>query len=266
MNKRRQTIGLALGSGAARGLAHVGVLKVLEQEGIPVDLITGSSMGALVGAFYAAGMPVTMMEKFAGSFERKQWVDPVIPRMGLIKGERICEMIRLLTKGLQFADLKVPLGVVATDLRSGQRVVFNEGSVAEAVRASISIPGIFEPVRKDEMVLVDGGVVDRVPVALAREMGADIVIAVDVGFDINRLAGSRLNSLVDVLVHSIELLEHEAMKHKFLDADIVIKPEVHDISPARFDQPENCINAGINATESVIPMIKELLGQEELVK
>lgn len=263
MEKPKPVVGLALGSGAARGLAHIGVLKVFEREGIPVDLITGSSIGALVGAFYAAGMPLAIMEKFSASFDHKQWIDPILPRTGLMKGERVYEMIRLLTKGQQFADLRIPLGVVATDLRSGQRMTFREGNVADAVRASISIPGVFEPFRKDGMVLVDGGVLDRVPAALAREMGAEFVIAVDVGFDVNRQDGMRLNSIVDILIHSIDLLEYEAMKNKFLDADIIIKPEVHTVNPARFDHAEECVQAGIAAAEAVIPLIREQLRLEE---
>jgi len=264
MQTRRPLVGLALGSGAARGLAHIGVLKALEKAKIPIDFLAGSSIGALVGAFYAAGMSVEMMEKLALAFDRKQWIDPVLPRSGLIKGYRIHEMIRLLTKNQQFADLKIPLAVVATDLRLGERVVFTEGNVADAVRASISVPGIFEPVRIGERILVDGGVTDRVPVSVLREMGAEKIIAVDVGSDVLRYAKAKSVSFLDVLLHSIEILENEAMKNKIIVADILIRPEVGGISPARFDQPEQCIRNGFVAVEEQLARIKELIGQEAI--
>ena len=178
-------IGLALGGGGARGLAHIGVLKVFERHGIPIDLIAGTSMGGLVGALYASGVKPEDMEKEMVRRGRvTEWVklvDFTISTRGIVKGARIYDhLAMLLGKDLTFDDLRLPLSVVSTDLRSGREVVLQQGKIVDAVRATISIPLVFLPVERDGMKLVDGGVVNNVPVSVARQMGAQKVIAVDV--------------------------------------------------------------------------------------
>ena len=186
--KKGLKIGLALGGGSARGLAHIGVIQVLQAYGIPIDIIAGTSIGSLVGSLYAAGDSIENMEKAVLLLNKRKMLslmDFTIPRSGLIRGNRIEKM--LIDWGLEdktFDELNIPFAAVATDIESGERVILHQGKVADAVRASISIPGIFIPVKYDDRYLVDGGVVDPVPVDLAKKMGADIIIAVSLAIKI----------------------------------------------------------------------------------
>ncbi|GMV56492.1 MAG: hypothetical protein AMXMBFR6_22970 [Betaproteobacteria bacterium] len=181
-----RTVGLALGSGSARGLAHIGVLRAIREAGIDIKVIAGTSMGALIGAVLAAGGLDSLTAKFLG-LDWKYMVsllDPVFPRSGLIDGRKIADFVRTLVPDTAIEDLNIPFAAVATDLATGREVVIDHGDLTEAVRASIAVPGIFTPVRRDGHVLVDGGLVDPVPVSAARAMGADLVIAVDLNHDI----------------------------------------------------------------------------------
>jgi NTE family protein len=176
-------IGLALGSGAARGFAHIGVLKVFDDEKIPVDFITGTSVGALVGAVYASGISAKEMEEVVLNLDRKQitsFFTPTIPYSGLIEGRRLTELIKSIIGNPNIEDLKIPFAAIATDVMSGKEVRITKGSVVEAVRASISIPGIFTPCKYNGNFLVDGGLVNPVPVNRVRDVGIDFVIAVNV--------------------------------------------------------------------------------------
>jgi NTE family protein len=180
--KKGLKFGLALGSGSARGMAHIGVIQVLEAYYIPIDMIAGTSIGSVVGAVYATGASVGKMKKAALAMKHKKTFglfDPTLPRSGLISGnraEKILNSIALQDK--TFDDLKIPFTAVATDIKSGAKVILNQGSVIKAVRASFSIPGIFTPVKYQDYYLVDGGLVDPVPVDIVQKMGADIIIAV----------------------------------------------------------------------------------------
>jgi len=180
--KRGLKIGLALGSGSARGLAHVGVIMALEAYNIPIDIISGTSIGSVIGSLYASGATVRQLEEVALSIKKSKtlfMIDPVFPHSGLISGDRIEKMLnQFAIKDKTFDDLKIPFAAVATDVESGAEVILNQGKVIDAVRASISIPGIFTPVKYQDYYLVDGGVVDPVPVDVAKMMGADIIIAV----------------------------------------------------------------------------------------
>jgi len=166
---KKPRIGLALGAGAARGLAHIGVLQVIKEENIPVDLVAGSSIGSVFGALFACGHDFQRLERLAYELRQKQFIDLSVPRMGLLRGNKVEEMLRLLTQNKNFDQLDIPLYVVAVDLVSGEKVIINEGNVAKALRASIAIPGIFQPVGTDGRVLVDGAVMDRVPINVVRE-------------------------------------------------------------------------------------------------
>ncbi|WP_240620168.1 patatin-like phospholipase family protein, partial [Peribacillus acanthi] len=150
---REPKIGLALGSGGARGFAHLGVLKVLKENNIKVDYIAGSSMGALVGAFYAAGTDMDQLYKISSNFKRKYFLDFTVPKMGFISGKKVKEFIRIFTKNKKLEDLDIPLWIVTTDIKTGEKVIFKEGPIAEAVRASISIPGIFVPEKINNRLL-----------------------------------------------------------------------------------------------------------------
>ncbi len=196
------TIGLALGSGGLRGLAHIGVLKVLEREGIPVNYIAGCSIGSLIGSLYAAGLDSETIFKLAKNLKRRHWIDFVIPKMGLVAGDRTLETVRLLTQRKHFDELAIPLAVVAADLNTGQEVVFRDGEVAHAVRASISVPGVFVPYNYDGRLLVDGAVVNPTPMDIVHSMGADIVIAVDLvpTGDVAAFA-----NIFDVIIQTIDI-------------------------------------------------------------
>ena len=180
--KIKGKVGLALGGGAARGWAHIGVIEALLRRGIAVDCVAGTSMGALVGAVYASGR-IRELKGFASNFDWKQmfhFLDVIMPRSGLIDGKKVEEFVSSLIKEELIEDMKIPFMAVATDLATGDEVAIGEGNTIEAIRASISIPGIFTPFEKDGMMLADGGLVNPVPVNVARSMGADFVIAVDV--------------------------------------------------------------------------------------
>lgn len=179
-------VGLALGSGSARGWAHMGVIKALTEADIRVDYVAGTSIGAVVGAVYASGK-IGALEDVALQLDWRQivsFLDVVFPKSGLIDGKKIADFVRTHVTPKNIEDLTLPFCAISTDLETGSEVVIRKGDVIEAVRASISIPGIFTPVRRNGMILVDGGLVDPVPVRVVREMGADFVIAVDLNHDI----------------------------------------------------------------------------------
>lgn len=254
----RPVVGLALGSGGARGFAHIGVLKYFKEKQIPVDMVAGSSMGSLVGALYAVHQNPYLLEKVAVAMRRKYWTDFTVPRLGLLAGDKVRELVRLLTHGKNIEELSLPLGIVATDIQSGEEVTFTSGPVDLAVRASISIPGIFEPVFYGDRVLVDGGVVNRVPVSLLYQMGADIVIAVDVSQQIPRV---KIRSLYDVVAQTMDVMAEMIHRSRQVTADVLICPEVGHISSTDFSQPKSCIEAGEEAAaeklEEVLSCIRE---------
>jgi NTE family protein len=199
------TVGLALGSGSARGWAHIGVIRALTEAGIHVDYIAGTSIGSLVGAVYASG-GIGTLEDVVLQFDWKQiayFLDVVLPKSGLIDGKRVSAFIRSHVKGINIEELPIPFCAVATDLGTGNEVILKQGDIIEAVRASISVPGIFTPVKKNGTILVDGGLVNPVPVSVARQMGADFVIAVDLNHNIV----GRKESKISTPDSNFELLE-----------------------------------------------------------
>jgi NTE family protein len=181
MPDKQCKIGLALGSGAARGMAHIGVLKVLEKTGVRIDTIAGTSVGAFIGALYAAGVPASQMEEVARNVDWRQLarlLDPTLPTSGLIDGRKVARFMAELLPIHTFEELKIPLAVVATDVETGEMVIIKKGNLLLALQAAIAFPGIFTPVRFGDRFLVDGGLCNPVPVDVARELGADIVIGV----------------------------------------------------------------------------------------
>lgn len=255
-DKHKPKIGLALGSGGARGFAHIGVLKVLDEHQIPIDYLAGSSMGSFIGALYANDIQPHMMEKLALNLKRKHWLDLTVPNMGLVAGQKAKELFRLLTHGKNIEDLSKPLAIVATDIETGERVVFREGPVDQAIRASTSIPGIFVPERVGDRLLVDGGVIDRVPITVTKEMGADLVIAVDVAhFDVKM----KVSSIFEVIAQAIDVMEREILRHRMLSADLVIRPDVGHHSSISYTGIEEIIAEGEKAALEHIDQIKELI-------
>jgi NTE family protein len=251
-------IGLALGSGGARGFAHLGVIKVLSDAGIPIHLIAGSSMGALVACFYGAGIDLDRLYKFSTAFKRKYFLDFTVPKMGFIQGKKVKELIRFFTHGKNIEELSIPIAVVATDLITGEKVVFTEGPAAEAVRASISIPGIFVPEKYQGRLLVDGGVTDRVPISVAKEMGADIVIAVDVS---RVKQNAEITSIYDVIMQSIDIMQTEIINNQESTANIMIRPPVEEFSSRAFTNIEEIIKLGEEETKKLLTQIKAIIEQ-----
>jgi NTE family protein len=251
-------IGLALGSGGARGFAHLGVIKALKDAGIPIDLIAGSSMGALVGSFYGAGIDMDRLYKLSTAFKRKYFLDFIVPKMGFIAGKKVKEFIKVFTHGKNIEELSIPIGIVATDLLTGEKVVFKQGPIAEAVRASISIPGIFVPEKYQGRILVDGGVTDRVPVSVAKEMGADIVIAVDVS-RVKR--NDEITSIYDVIMQSIDIMQTEIINNREIAADIMIRPPVEIYSSRAFTNIEEIIKLGEEETKKQLMQIEMVIDQ-----
>jgi NTE family protein len=221
--KKGLKFGLALGSGSARGMSHIGVIQVLEAYHIPIDMIAGTSIGAVVGSVYATGASVEQIKEAALAMKQRKsfsFLDPTIPRSGLISGNRTEEILeKIALKDKTFDDLKIPFAAVATDIKTGAKVILNQGSVIKAVRASISIPGIFTPAKYQDYFLVDGGVVDPVPVDVVQMMGANIIIAVSLTqkspksmvMIVNKETGD-LNEVEDSFAFGINIKEIQKFK------------------------------------------------------
>lgn len=250
----RRKIGLALGSGLARGLAHIGVIKTLLNAGIRVDYMAGTSMGSVIAALHACGLKIKMMERLAESISRRTWMDFTFPRMGLIAGDRLEQLVFMLTGRRNFEDLDIPMAAVATDIMIGEKIVLRHGPVARAIRASCSIPGIFNPVEIEGRLLVDGGVLERVPTRVVREMGADLVIAVDVGYYIEEY---KVNHIFDVLSKSLDIMSREIQKFQEHDADILIAPHMQEIGPFHFQKATEAIRRGEEAASDILQKLKE---------
>ncbi|WP_332689989.1 patatin-like phospholipase family protein [Halalkalibacter lacteus] len=256
MARTRPKIGLALGSGGARGFAHIGVLKVLEKENIPIDYIAGSSMGALVGSLYGVGQSPYNLERFALLFRRKYYIDFIVPKLGFVAGQKAKDLIRMLAKGKKLEELSPPVAVVATDIKNGERVILTEGDVATAVRASIAIPGIFVPEKIGERLLVDGGVIDRIPVSVVKEMGADVTIAVDVSYFRTE---PELHTIYDVIMQSMDIMAREMIRVQEFDSSVMIRPIVKHSSSLDFSGVERLIQCGEDATLDKLDEIKSCI-------
>ncbi len=263
-------VALVLGGGAARGFAHIGVIRALEQEKIPVDMIVGTSVGSLIGAIYAADRNSFELEWTAFQLEKDSIFDygimNAISGMGLAKGEKLEAFVRSKVATANIEDLKIPFAAVATDLNRGTRVVLDKGSVATSVRASSAIPGVFQPVTFQGKLLVDGGVIDNIPAAVARERGADIVIAVDIG---EQVINFKISDLIDVMLQSITIMGAENARFHKKDADVLIAPKIGDVGMLDFSQKKRCMQAGIDAAQAAMPEIKakiEEWGRKKLAK
>ena len=254
-SENRPRIGLVLGGGAARGFAHVGVIRALEQEKIPIDLVVGTSVGSLIGALYAHEKNSFELEWTAFSLEKDDLLDYVLlsASMGPVKGERLEAFVNKKVPVANIESLKIPFSAVATDLNRGTRVVLDRGPLARAIRASCAIPGVFQPVDHQGRLLVDGGVVDNLPVAVAREKGADIVIAVDISQNVTNF---NITNLVDVTLQSVNIMFSENVSQGRRSADILISPAVGTVAMMDFTQKKRLMQAGIEAGQQAAPAIR----------
>lgn len=247
-------IGLALGGGAARGFAHIGVLQVLEEQGIRADVVVGTSAGSVVGALYAAGKTPTELASMAMSLDESSITDWVFPGRSLLKGEALARFVRTHTGGKNIEAMRLPLGIVATDLQSGQPILFRRGDAGTAVRASSSVPAVFEPVRISGREYIDGGAVSPVPVRFARQMGADVVIAVDISAIPE---GMPVKGPVDILLQTYNIMGHAISQFELQDADVVMRPKLEGIGSTDFSARRLSILAGREAALMVLPQLKE---------
>jgi len=286
--KEKLKVGLALGGGGARGLAHIGVLKVLKRENIPIDLIVGTSMGAIIGAAYALKKDISTLEKIAEkyskigefninlSFSEKEKEDKPyfikkmsdflkkgyvlnleLRRKYLNDGEGLKKIINDLVGDKVFADTKIPFAAVAADLIKGEKVILNQGKLFNALLASASIPGIFPPIILEGKILVDGGIVDVVPIEAARSLGANFIIAVNVSPTLKKRF--EFSNAVEILFRSDSITSNELIKLQLSFADLVITPKVERFHWSNFSKPEKCIREGEIAAQNVLSELKKKL-------
>lgn len=256
--KKPLRIALALGGGAARGFAHIGVIKALEAQGIVPDIVVGTSAGSVVGALYASGMSGFDLQKVALQMEEQMVADWTLPNRGVLKGEALQAFINQKVNHLTIQNMARPLGVVATDLQSGELVLFRRGDTGMAVRASSAVPGMFQPVEISGRDYVDGGLTSPVPARSARAMGADFVIAVDIS---NVGRADRLTGTLDVLLQTFSIMGHAISRHELEDADVVIRPKTAAVSSTDFQGRHLAIMEGEKAVAAVIPELKARLAE-----
>ena len=251
-------IAVVLGAGASKGFAHIGVLKVLESNKIPVHMIVGTSAGSFVGSLYAYGYNAFDLQKLSFSIEKGDVVDLAIPDNGFIKGEKLEEYVNRTVKNMPLEKLKIPFYAVATDIQTGREVIFGIGNTGTAVRASCSIPGIFKPVNISGRMYVDGGVVSPVAVDAARKLGADIVIAVDIAGDVD---SSQPQGTIDTILQSINIMYSKLAAIQLSRADIVIKPKVGYIGNSDFSKRHEAVLEGEKAAIEMLPKIQEIVNK-----
>lgn len=288
MAKEKLKVALALGGGGARGLAHIGVLKVLERENIPIDIITGTSMGAIIGGVYALKKDISAIEKVAEKYSKisefnidfsfnekgekdksfflKKMSDFLkkgyilnleLRRKYINDGEGVKKIIRELVDDKTFSDTKIPFATVAADLVKGEKVILNQGKLFDALLASSSIPGMFPPVILDKKILVDGGIVDVVPIGVAQSLGANFVIAVSVSQTIKKR--TEFSNAVEIFFRSDSITSAELRKLQLSFADVLITPKVGRFHWSDFSKPEQCIREGEMATQDAISELKQKL-------
>jgi NTE family protein len=238
---RPPRIGLALGGGAARGFAHIGVIQVLEENGIKVDYVAGTSAGSLVAALYASGKNGVALAAMADSMDEGAFADWAFPGRGLIRGEALAKFVRDNTGGRSIEQMRVPLGIVATDLDNGQPILFQIGDPGVAVRASSAVPAVFTPVRIGTREYVDGGLVSPVPVRFARQMGAELVIAVDISAIPD---GNPTGDPMRMLLQTFAIMGKSINGFELREADVVMRPKLAGVSGADFSGRKRSIQAG----------------------
>lgn len=260
--ERPAKVALVLGGGAARGFAHIGVIKALEAQGIVPDLIVGTSAGSVVGALYAAGNNGFELQRLALSMNEAEISDWVFPgARGVLKGEALQSYVNRIVDHRPIEKLKRPFAAVATELQTGQMVIFQVGNTGMAVRASSSIPGLFQPVQIAGKEYVDGGLVSPVPVRAARKLGADIVIAVDISA---RPDNQATNGTLDMLLQTFAIMGQSIISYELAEADIVVLPALGAIRGTDFQARNLSILEGEKATIALIPQIKEKIAAKRL--
>lgn len=251
-------IGLALGGGAARGFAHVGVIQVLEEAGIRPVLVAGTSAGSLVAAIYASGKTGKQMQQVAETMEEATMADWTMPlfNRGMLRGDALARYVNGQVGARLIEDLPLPLGIVATDLNSGQSMLFQRGDTGTAVRASSAVPAVFQPVRISGREYVDGGLVSPVPVRAARQMGAELVIAVDIS---SPPEGNLAAGTLEVLLQTFSIMSKSINYFELKEADVVVRPTLTGISSSDFGARKRSIEAGRRAMLQLLPQLRAVI-------
>lgn len=250
MNKKK--IGLALGGGAVLGTAHIGVLKALKENNISIDLIAGTSIGALVAAFYAFNTGYKEMEKIAKELEWFDITSISLSKYGLLKNDKLGKIIVDKIGDVTFDESKIKLAMIATDISNGKKVVLNKGNVANSVMASTALPGIFTPVEIEDKLLVDGGIVENLPIKTLKDMGAEYIIGVDLSFQHYQ---KKPENIIEVLINSFDYTIINATKYQLDEADLLIRPDLKEYNMIDTDQIEDLFKEGYNAAQKAISKI-----------
>ena len=249
-------VAVVLGAGASKGFAHIGVLKVIEAQKIPIHLIIGTSAGSVVGSLYASGIDAFQLQTMAIALLKDDVVDWTIPDNGFIRGDKLENFINKTVRQTPLELLRIPFRAVATNLQTGEEIVFATGNTGRAVRASCSIPGVFQPVRIGDKAYVDGGVVSPVAVEAARRAGADVVIAVDISAGV---AGAVPQGILDTILQSIDIMYAKIATAQLKSADVVIRPQLSQIGSSDFDKRNEAILEGEKAATQALPQIRQIL-------
>ena len=257
----RVGVGLALGGGFARGFAHLGVLQVLEQNHIPISHIAGTSVGSILGAAYASGAPLARIIETCRTLRFRDIARWRVSRLGLASNHRLGNLVERVFESRRFEDLRIPLAVVATDLTSGEPVVFTQGNLVDAIRASCAFPGLFEPVEIGTRCLADGGLVAPVPTRAARDLGAATVIGVSVGMQDGHRGA--LTNIFQVVSRAVSAAQKHQLEIWERHADLVLRPDVQSLAWDDFDRADEAIAAGAAAALRALPRIEKLLGQKQ---
>jgi len=255
---KRRTLGVALGGGFARGLAHIGVLKVLEEEGIAVDLIAGTSVGSIIGAAYCSGMNAAELAEVAGHLKFKDFARWTISRYGLFNNDRMDGLLGRMLRCQTFEEMKIPLGVAATNFISGEAMIFCSGLVAPAVRASCAYPGMFLPVKIGEEYFVDGMLGHEVPTTPLREMGAECVVGVFLDSHTMRMSGPR--HMFDIIGQCFSIAQRRMSVHWRKDTDLLVEPVVDGFAYDCFDRLPELVASGEAAMRAALPELRRLMG------
>lgn len=256
----RKRVALVLGGGGAMGCAHIGVIKVLEKYGVPIDIVVGTSMGGVVGAAYCVGMSTKEMIEFATKFKTLDFVDINFDKTGLFSGKGVMKTINKFLPEINIENLNKEFACVAGDLKTEKEVVFKIGPIRDAVRSTLSIPGIFVPYKYNDMLLVDGGVINNLPEDVAMEMGADIIISCDVIS--NFRVKTKPKGTIDTLFLSMNMAMKEIQKHRSCHADVVIRPQLPNMNPLSFGKEKVIFaikrgeKAALKEIENIIKLLK----------
>lgn len=260
MKDSRKKIGIALGGGGARGFCHIGVLQILEENNIPVDFIAGCSMGAVVGGCYAGGMDLYTMSRITAKFNQAQVsdFDITLKNHGLMKGNRAITFLKKHVGDINIEDCKIPFAAIAVNAKTVELVTFKTGKLMEAIRASMSIPGYFQSVTiEDSDCLIDGGILERIPINAAKNMGADVIIAVDALGPPEPV--QKIKTALDMIIRAYNILDWECSKEKMKNADIIITPNQPDKSILDFKNNPHSVMSGRIAAQNALPQILELI-------